>query len=215
MKLQRKGIITTQDKLKEKLEVIDTEQYINPFIEIDKTNQNFTSIVTVDKKDGTIYVDNTEISPIRSIGGYISIFILYDWTKILILATPINDTKDETIIESFKTHIRYITNRGFKPCFNIIDNVASKATKIYLKEEKTPMQLVKPHNHQANAAERTIQTFENQFISGLRIGGEKFTTVLWSYLIGQAQYSINILSILRVHPKLSTYHVLEETDDFN
>ena len=49
MKLQRKGIITTQDKLKEKLEVIDTEQYINPSIEIDKTNQNFTSIVTVDK----------------------------------------------------------------------------------------------------------------------------------------------------------------------
>ena len=32
---------------------------IHPPIERDKTNQNFTSIVIVDKKDGIIYVENT------------------------------------------------------------------------------------------------------------------------------------------------------------
>ena len=51
------------------------------------------------------------------------------------------------MIDSFKTNIKCITKRGFKPCFNIIDNVASKAIKIYLMEEKIQMQFVKPHNH--------------------------------------------------------------------
>ena len=51
------------------------------------------------------------------------------------------------MIDSFKTNIKCITKRGFKPCLNIIDNMASKAIKIYLMEEKIQMQFVKPHNH--------------------------------------------------------------------
>ena len=56
-------------------------------------NQIFISIVTAYKKYSTIYVNDTGNFPIISIGGYIAIFILYDWTKNEILATPINDTK--------------------------------------------------------------------------------------------------------------------------
>ena len=59
MKRQRKGIRTTQDKLKEKLEVIEMEPYIHSRIERENMNQIFTYIATVHKKDGTIYVDNT------------------------------------------------------------------------------------------------------------------------------------------------------------
>ena len=69
-------------------------------------NKIFTSIAKVDEKDGTIYVDNTGNFPIKSSEGYIVIFIFYDWTTDEILATPIKDTKDETIIEDFKTHIK-------------------------------------------------------------------------------------------------------------
>ena len=76
MKRQRKGLRTTQDTLKEKLEVIEMEQDIIPPVEREKMNQIFTSITKVDKKDGTIYVDNIVNLPIRSIEGYISIFIL-------------------------------------------------------------------------------------------------------------------------------------------
>ena len=75
------------------------------------------------------------------------------------------DTKYDTMINKFKTNIKYITKRGFKPCFNIIDNVVSKAIKAYLMEEKIHMQLVEPHNHLVNAAEREIQTFKNHFIA--------------------------------------------------
>ena len=75
------------------------------------------------------------------------------------------DTKDETMIGAFNSNIKYITKRGFKSCFNIIDIVASKAIKRYIMEEKIQMQLVEPHNHQVNAAEREIQTFKNHFIA--------------------------------------------------
>ena len=93
MKRQRKCIRTTKDKLKEKLEVIRTEKEIHLPVERDKMNQIFTSISTVDKKEGTIYVNNTGDFPIRSIDRYIAIFVLYNWKK-CILATPIKDTKD-------------------------------------------------------------------------------------------------------------------------
>ena len=69
MKRQRNGIRTTQDKLKEKSEVIDMEQDTHPPVERENTNKIFTSISAVDKKEGKIYVDNTGDFTIRSIGG--------------------------------------------------------------------------------------------------------------------------------------------------
>ena len=112
------------------------------------------------------------------------------------------------MVEAFQTHIKYITKRRFKPSFNIIDNVASKAIKVYLQEENILMKLVEPHKHRVNAAESTIQTFKNHLVSRLIIGDEKFPTMIWSYLISQAQDSLNPLRTSRFHPKLSAYQVL-------
>ena len=81
MKRQRKGLRTTQDTLKEKLDVIEMEQDIQSPVEREKINQIFISIAKFDKKDGTIYVNNTGNPPIKSIEGYIAMFILYDWKK--------------------------------------------------------------------------------------------------------------------------------------
>jgi len=110
----------------------------------------------VDAKDGRIYVDNTGNFPITSIDGMKAVFILYDWMTNAILATPIKTATDEEMIRAFQKNITYLTQRGFKPEFNVIDNVASKAIKKYLEEEKIKMQLVEPNNHRSNAAERAI-----------------------------------------------------------
>ena len=77
------------------------------------------------------------------------------------------------------------------------------------------MQLVEPHNHLVHVDERAIQTFKNNFISGLSIGDENFPTIIWSYLISQAQDSLNILRTSRFHPQLLSYQVLEGKHDFN
>ena len=81
MKRQIKCLRETQDNLKEKLELIEMEQDIQPTIEEEKINQIFTSISKVEKIGGTIYINNTGNLPNISTEGYIDIFTLYNWTK--------------------------------------------------------------------------------------------------------------------------------------
>ena len=45
-------------------------------------------------------------------------------------------TKAETISATFRDNITYLKARGFKPSFNIIDNVASKTVQKYLEDEE-------------------------------------------------------------------------------
>ena len=77
------------------------------------------------------------------------------------------------------------------------------------------MQLVEPHNHRSNAAERAIQTFNNHTIAGICTCDEDFPSVLWCKLIKQAQDTLNMLRTSHVHPKLSAFHVLKGPRDFN
>ena len=118
------------------------------------------------------------------------------------------------MIETLQQNITYLTKQGFKPSFNIIDNVVSKAIKKYLDEEEIKMQAVEPNNHRVNAAEHAIQTFKNHFVAGLSIGDKDFPTISWCKLIQQAQDS-HLLRTSRVHPKVSAFHILEGVNNFN
>ena len=121
---------------------------MTPEQEESKLNEIFCATMTINLNDGTTYMDCTGKFPIKSLDGMVTLFIMYDWSSNSILAQPIENTKDETIIRAFKEKIDYLTQRGFKPRFNILDNIASKAIIKYLKEEcKIGIQLVAPHNH--------------------------------------------------------------------
>jgi hypothetical protein len=170
---------------------------------------------SLDNKDGTIYVDFTGKFPIRSVDGMTAIFILYDWTTNAILTTPVKDGKSDTTITVFETQIQYLTKRGFKPTLNIIDNVATKTIQTYLEANDIRIQLVEPHNHRVNAAERTIQTFKDHMLTGLSTCDAQFPSLLWDRIAPQAQDSLNMLRTSRAHPQLSAYHVLEGAHDFN
>ena len=90
----------------------------------------------MDKKDGIIYTNLTGNFPVRSIDEYTTFFILHDWTKSEILATPIKYPRDEDMVATFKGNIEYMGKGGFKPVFNVIDNMAPKAVQAYLKKAK-------------------------------------------------------------------------------
>ena len=136
MKRQQKGIRSTKQKMVTALDMIETQQCMNPPIERDKWNQFFMKMGMINKKEGTIYADLTGKFTITSMNGMQAVFIMYDWTTNAILATPIKDEKAETIVECFKQNVEYLSKRGFKPVYNIIDNVATKTIKTYLKSEK-------------------------------------------------------------------------------
>ena len=109
---------------------------MHPPEEKEKMNQIFMTLGYVDKKEGTIYADLTGKFPITSIHGMIAMFIVYDWTSNIIIVTPIKEAKAKTIVECFKKNITYFSRRGFKPVYNVIENVATNAIRTYLESEK-------------------------------------------------------------------------------
>ena len=92
-------------------------------------NELFCATMTINTKDGTTYMGCTGKFPVRLLEGMMTLFIMYDWSSNSILAEPIANTKDETIIKEFSEKLEYLKKRGFKSRFNILDNIASKAIK--------------------------------------------------------------------------------------
>ncbi len=76
-------------------------------------------------------------------------------------------------------------------------------------------QLVPPHVHRRNAAERAIQTFKNHFLAGLASTDSTFPISEWDRLLPQAQLTLNLLRNSRVNPKLSSHAYLFGNFNFN
>ena len=76
-------------------------------------------------------------------------------------------------------------------------------------------QFTPPHIHQCNAAECTICTFKNHFISGLCSVDKNFPLHLWCCLLDQAELTLNMLHTSRINPNLSAHEQLHGIHDFN
>jgi hypothetical protein len=76
--------------------------------------------------------------------------------------------------------------------------------KSYFKEDNVEYQLVPPHCHRRNAAERDIQTFKEQFVAGMASAEPHLLLHLWDRLLSQAEMTLNLLRTSRQHPQLST-----------
>ena len=92
---------------------------------------------------------------------------MYHYKTNTILGTPIPWLAFASILDAYKRYFEYIESKGYKPKLNVMDNQAKKVIKAYLNPRHVKLQLVKPHNHRVNAAERAIQTFKNCFIGAL------------------------------------------------
>ena len=86
---------------------------INPPQEDEKNNQIFCYNEIINTKDGKIYVDFTVKFPIWSMDGMVEIFIVYDWTTNAILATPVKNMSEETIVSCFKLNIAHLYEKRF------------------------------------------------------------------------------------------------------
>jgi hypothetical protein len=76
-------------------------------------------------------------------------------------------------------------------------------------------QLVPPHCHRRNAAERAIQTFREHFMAGLSSVDTNFPLHLWDRLLPQAEITLNLLRTLKLHPQLSAAAHFHGLIDYN
>jgi hypothetical protein len=72
-------------------------------------------------------------------------------------------------------------------------------------------QLVPPHCHRTNAAERAIRMLKEHFKAGLATFNPYLLAHLWDRLLPQAKITLNLLRSSRMHPQVSAaahYHGL-------
>ena len=86
-----------------------------------------------------------------------------------------------------------------------MDNEISSEIKTSFELNNTSFQLVPPNSYRRNLAERAIQTYKNNFKSGLATTDPKFPLSEWDQLIQQANITLNLLRTASVNPKLSAY----------
>jgi hypothetical protein len=127
----------------------------------------FCFAALADANTGTMYTDLTSSFPVWSFKNMQYIFVAYvnDLNAIIIHAMP--TCTDAAMITTFKKVIKVLRTHGYHPALNVMDNECSTMVERYIRSEKINIQLVPPHNHQANAAEQAIATFKEHFIAAL------------------------------------------------
>jgi hypothetical protein len=114
-----------------------------------------------------------------------------------------------------KKYFEELTDKGFKPKLNIMDNQATKHIKKFLTDNDCQLQIVEPRNYQINAVERAIQTFKAAFIAALATTDSNFPLQLWDRLTPQIQNTLNMLRASRIDPTKSAYEILYGPYDWN
>jgi hypothetical protein len=96
-----------------------------------------------------------------------------------------------------------------------MDNQAKKNIKKSLIDEECKLQLVEPHNHRVNAAERAIQTFKDAFILALVITVRDFLLQLWDNITPHVIKTLNMMRALHVDLTKSANKILNGPYNWN
>ena len=177
-----------------------------------RTHQVFMKITEFSNK---IYTDQTGRFPVTSSRGYKYIMIAYDYDSNNILAEPLKSRTGLSIKNAYHKIRQLLISHGLTPQTHILDNECSQVLKTYMQEENEGFQLVPPHLHRRNAAERAIQTWKNHFIAGIISTHDKFPLHLWCRLLPQAILTLNLLRQSRINPTLSAQVQLHGQFDYN
>jgi hypothetical protein len=126
---------------------------------------------------------------------------VYDCNYVKVI--PLKSRSASEWVKAHDTIHQELTVKGFKPKLQTLGNEASAALKIFFTTKDVEYQLVPPHCHRRNAAERAIQTFKEHFVAGLSSVDPTFPLHLWDRLLPQVEITLNLLRTSRLHPQLS------------
>jgi hypothetical protein len=164
---------------------------------------------------GKIYTDQTGRFPTTSSKGNKYIMVLYDYDSNAILAEPMKSRSEQHMVQAYTKLHTYLVDRGLKPQLQKLDNEASAGLKRFMTQQKVQYQLVPPHIHRRNAAEKAISTFKDHLIAGICSTDKQWPIHLWCRLIPQATLTLNLLRQSRINPRLSSDAQLNGIFDFN
>jgi hypothetical protein len=166
-------------------------------------------VYAVVANQGQLYTDLTGKFPVRSSkrNSYVRLCYIYDCNYIKFV--PMISRSASEWVKAYGSIHQELTVKGFKPKLQTLDNEAWTALKNFFTTQNIDYQLVPPHCHRRNAAERAIRTFKENFVAGLSSVEPSFPMHLWDRLLTQAEITLNLLRTSRLHPQLSAaahYH---------
>ena len=164
---------------------------------------------------GTVATDQTGRFPVRSSRGNQYLMVAYVRDANAILAVPIKNRNESSLVEAYNQIYDKLSFAGLKPIVQICDNECPRALKNFLKQKSITLQLVPPYDHRTNPAEKAIGTFKSHFLSGLASLPPTFPLHLWDRLVDHATTTLNLLRPSKLNPKLSAYAQLFGTFDYN
>jgi hypothetical protein len=164
---------------------------------------------------GKVYGDLTGRFPIQSSSGHKYILTMYDYDSNTISTEPMNNRTDGEMIRAYTSLHKQLINAGLKPKLQVTDDECSKAFRQYLMDERIAVQLVPPHLHRQNAAERAIRTLKNQFVAGLCSVEKQSHMHLWCELLPQETLTLNLLRTSRINPTIAAATQLFGQFDLN
>ncbi len=150
----------------------------------------FCFAALADAITGTMYADITGAFPVRSIKSMQCVFIayIYDLNAIIVRAMP--SCTNASMVQAFTKFISILKSGGYHPALNVMDNECSATVEKYIWSKAVNIQLVPPHNHQANAAERSITTFKEHFIAALATVDKLCLLKLWDEFLPQVELTL-------------------------
>ena len=141
--------------------------------------------------------------------------ICYDYDSNSIISSEIKSREGPELLQAYKKLHTYLTDRGLQPQLQRLDNEVSTTLKRTMKKLQVKYQLVPPHSHRRNPAERAIQTWKDHYISGLSITDKHFPLHLACQLRHQCDITLNMMRASRLNPRLSAYTQLEGSFNFD
>jgi hypothetical protein len=127
------------------------------------SGENLHLVFAEELDQGQIYTDLTGNFPVRSSKGNNVLMICYSYDANYIRPIAMRYKSGAEWVRAFSIVFDKMTSKGFKPKLQTIDNEASAALKNYFTEKEMSYQLVPPHCHRTNSAERAIRTFKERF----------------------------------------------------
>jgi hypothetical protein len=172
-----------------------------------KTRLVYAIVVDQDQ----LYTDLTGIFPVRSSKGNSYVMVCYVYVCHYVKVILMKSRSASEWVKAYDTIHQELTVKGLKPKLQTLDNEASASLENFFTANDVDFQLVPPHCHLCNAAERAIRTFKEHFVAGLSSVDPAFPLYLWDRLLPQAEITLNLLWTSRLHPQLSAaahYHGL-------
>ena len=105
---------------------------------------------------GKVSTDQTGRFPVTSSRGSKYLMLLYDHESNAILAEPLTSCSERELIRSTRVLHSYLSARGLTPQYQMLDNECPGGLKLFLRDSSVNFQLVPPHLHRTNSAERAI-----------------------------------------------------------